>query len=284
MTMTIRKVQAVLTAQPASDGGGVRLYRIVGPDGMRRLDPFLLLDELGSDEAADYIAGFPSHPHRGFETVTYMLEGAMLHEDHLGHRARLGPGAVQWMTAGRGVIHSEMPQQEEGRMHGFQLWLNLPAVEKMKEPAYRNLPAEAIPRVTLPAGAQAKVIAGRFVHDQGSTAGAVQGGSTDPLYLDLVLPAETSVRVPVPPGHTALVYLYEGGLTLGGRALIPRQMAVLGDGEAIDLGAAPSGAKALVLAARPLREPIAHYGPFVMNSSEEVKQAMEDYEQGRLVA
>jgi len=282
--MTIRKVQAVLTAQPASDGGGVRLYRIVGPDGMRRLDPFLLLDELGSDEAADYIAGFPSHPHRGFETVTYMLDGAMLHEDHLGHRARLGPGAVQWMTAGRGVIHSEMPQQEQGRMHGFQLWLNLSAAEKMKEPAYRNLPAEAIPRVTIPTGAQVKVIAGRFVHNQGTTAGAVQEGSTDPLYLDVVLPAETSVRVPVLPGHTALVYLYEGGLTLGGQVLIPRQMAVLGDGEAIDLGAGPSGARALVLAARPLREPIAHYGPFVMNSWEEVKQAMQDYEQGRLVA
>jgi redox-sensitive bicupin YhaK (pirin superfamily) len=284
MQMTTRQVQAVLTAQPASDGGGVRLYRIVGPDGMRRLDPFLLLDELGSDEAADYIAGFPSHPHRGFETVTYMLEGAMLHEDHLGHRALLGPGAVQWMTAGRGVIHSEMPQQEQGRMHGFQLWLNLPATEKMKEPAYRNIPAAAIPRVTLPTGARVKVIAGRFAQDQGSTEGAVQGVSTDPLYLDLALPAEVGLRVPVRPGHTALVYLYQGGVTLAGRALTPRQMAVLGNGDTIEMNAGPVGVRALVLAARPLREPIAHYGPFVMNRWEEIRQAMEDYEQGRLVA
>jgi hypothetical protein len=169
-------------------------------------------------------------------------------------------------------------------MHGFQLWLNLPAAQKMTDPAYRNIAAAAIPRGTLPTGAQVKVIAGRFAQDEGSTEGAVQGVSTDPLYLDLALPAEVGLRVPVRSGHTALVYLYQGGVALGGRALIPRQMAVLGKGDTIEMNAGPVGARALVLAAQPLREPIAHYGPFVMNRWEEIRQAMEDYAQGRLVA
>ena len=282
--MGTRTVQTVLTAHPASDGGGVKLYRIVGPNGMRRLDPFLMLDELGSDEAADYIAGFPSHPHRGFETVTYMLEGTMLHEDHLGNRGLLRPGGVQWMTAGRGVIHSEMPQQDRGRMHGFQLWLNLPAREKMKDPAYRDIPAEEIPIVKPAPGVEVRVIAGRFQHAPNTVTGPVQGISTEPLYLDATLPANASLRVPVVPDHTALVYLYQGGLKIGGRALSQRQMAVLGDGDAIDLTAGGEEAKALVLAARPLREPIAHFGPFVMNTREEIERAVADYQEGRLVA
>jgi len=281
--MRERIVTTVLTAQPTSDGGGVKLHRIVGPDGMRRLDPFLMLDEFGSDQASDYIAGFPPHPHRGFETVTYMLEEEMLHEDHLGNRGRLSSGGVQWMMAGRGVIHSEMPQQQEGRMRGFQLWVNLPAAEKMKAPLYRDIPAARILRVTLPGGAQVKVIAGQFLHDGEAVVGAVAGVSTDPLYLDVRLPASASLRVPATAGHTALVYLYDGTLTLGGRALVPRQMAVLGDGDVLELSAGPTGARALILAAHPLGEPIAHHGPFVMNTPEEIEQALADYQAGRLV-
>ncbi|MBK1717055.1 pirin family protein [Thiocystis violacea] len=279
-TMTIERI---LSASPASDGGGVKLYRIVGPDGMRGLDPFLLLDEFGSESADDYIAGFPPHPHRGFETVTYMLEGRMLHEDHLGHQGLLSSGGVQWMTAGRGVIHSEMPQQESGRMHGLQLWINLPARDKLSDPAYRHLPAEAIPVVTLANGIQVKVIAGAFAEGDTQTLGPVQGLATDPLYLDARLPANTELLVPIPAGHRALVYLIAGRLQVAGQGLIPRRMAVLGAGEGVALQTGEEVAHALVLAARPLGEPVAHYGPFVMNTQEEIRQAIQDYEQGRLV-
>ena len=282
--MNLRPLQTLLTAQPASDGAGVKLHRIVGPDGMRGLDPFLLLDEFASDSAADYIAGFPPHPHRGFETVTYMLAGEMLHEDHLGNRGRLSAGGVQWMTAGRGVIHSEMPQQEEGRMHGFQLWINLPAAEKLKDPAYREIPAATIPVATLPNGGTVKAIAGRLEVAGGALVGAVSGISTEPLYLDVRLAPGTDLAVPVPLGHRALVYLYGGALTWGDRTQGVRQMAVLGDGDALELRAGPEGAQALVLAARPLGEPIAHSGPFVMNTREEIDQAIRDYQEGRLVA
>jgi quercetin 2,3-dioxygenase len=282
--MNPRMLQTLLTAQPASDGAGVKLHRIVGPNGMRGLDPFLLLDEFASDAAADYIAGFPPHPHRGFETVTYMLDGEMLHEDHLGNRGRLSAGGVQWMTAGRGVIHSEMPQQEEGRMHGFQLWINLPAAEKLKDPAYREIPAAIIPVATLPNGATVKAIAGRLEVAGTALVGAVSGISTEPLYLDVRLPPGTDLEVPVPRGHRALVYLYAGGLTWGERAQGVRQMAVLGGGDALELSAGAQGAQALVLAARPLGEPVAHYGPFVMNTREEIDQAIRDYQEGRLVA
>ncbi|MBK5964159.1 hypothetical protein CCR95_08695 [Thiocystis minor] len=280
-TMTLERI---LTAMPASDGGGVKLYRIVGPDGMRGLDPFLLLDEFGSDAADDYIAGFPPHPHRGFETVTYMLEGRMLHEDHLGHQGLLSSGGVQWMTAGRGVIHSEMPQQESGRMHGLQLWINLPAKNKLVAPAYRHLPAEAIPVATLANGIQVKVIAGGFAEGDTHLVGAARGIATDPLYLDVRLPVQTELAVPIPAGHRALVYLIAGRLQIAGQELVPRQMAVLGAGDGIGLKAGKTEVHALVLAARPLGEPIAHHGPFVMNTQEEIAQAIKDYEQGRLVA
>jgi len=282
--MNLRPLQTLLTAQPASDGAGVKLHRIVGPNGMRGLDPFLLLDEFASDSAADYIAGFPPHPHRGFETVTYMLAGEMLHEDHLGNRGRLSAGGVQWMTAGRGVIHSEMPQQEEGRMHGFQLWINLPAAEKLKDPAYREIPAATIPVATLPNGGTVKAIAGHAEVAGDTLVGAVSGISTEPLYLDVRLAPGTDLTVPVPLGHRALVYLYGGALTWGDRTQCVRQMAVLGDGDGLELRAGPQGAQALVLAARPLGEPIAHSGPFVMNTREEIDQAIRDYQEGRLVA
>jgi hypothetical protein len=282
--MNLRPVQTLLTAQPVSDGAGVKLHRIVGPNGMRGLDPFLLLDEFASDSAADYIAGFPPHPHRGFETVTYMLAGEMLHEDHLGNRGRLSAGGVQWMTAGRGVIHSEMPQQEEGRMHGFQLWINLPAAEKLKDPAYREVPAATIPVATLPNGGTLKAIAGHAEVAGDTLVGAVSGISTEPLYLDVHLPPGTDLAVPVPLGHRALVYVYGGALTWGDRNQGIRQMAVLGDGDGLELRAGPEGAQALVLAARPLGEPIAHSGPFVMNTREEIDQAIRDYAEGRLAA
>ncbi|MFD2113440.1 pirin family protein [Thiorhodococcus fuscus] len=281
--MNTRSIERILTAAPASDGGGVSLYRIMGPDGMRGLDPFLMLDDFGSDSAEDYIAGFPPHPHRGFETVTYMLEGRMLHEDHLGNRGVLASGGVQWMTAGRGVIHSEMPQQESGRMHGFQLWLNLPASEKMRDPAYRNLTVDAIPQAIVEDGIQVKVIAGDFEHGDTRFAGPARGIATDPLYLDLSLPASARLEVPIRPGHRALVYLIEGEILLDERTLVRRQMAVFDmDGEGIALSAGPDGARALVLAARPLGEPIVHHGPFVMNTREQIREAIRDYESGRL--
>jgi redox-sensitive bicupin YhaK (pirin superfamily) len=286
--MHTRELQRVLTARPASDGGGVKLYRIVGPDNMRGLDPFLMLDELGSSSPDDYIAGFPPHPHRGFETVTYMLEGKMLHEDHLGNRDLVTSGGVQWMTAGRGVIHSEMPQQVGGRMHGFQLWVNLPAAEKMKDPVYRSLAAEEIPIVSLPGGGRVKVIAGRYrpvgSSDGETLVGPVSGVGAAPLYLDLELTPNGSFGAAVDPGDRVLVYLYEGRLHLAGRTLKPRQMAVLGDGDTVELGAADTRARALLLAARPLREPVAYWGPFVMSTRAEVERAIADYEAGRLAA
>ncbi|NEX21105.1 pirin family protein [Thiorhodococcus mannitoliphagus] len=282
--MQARSIKRILTAAPASDGGGVKLHRIVAPDGMRGLDPFLLLDDFGSDEAQDYLAGFPPHPHRGFETLTYMLEGRMLHEDHLGHRGLLESGGVQWMTAGRGVIHSEMPQQEAGRMHGMQLWVNLPAAEKMKDPAYRNLPAEEIPVVKLPDGVSVKVVAGIFSDGEREIAGAAQGISTDPLYLDVRMPLGASLEMPVERGHQALVYLYEGELQIAGEPIVARQMAVLGDGDRLILRAKSASAGALVLAASPLGEPVVHHGPFVMTTREEIRQAIADYESGRLTA
>ncbi|EGV32213.1 Pirin domain protein [Thiorhodococcus drewsii AZ1] len=281
--MNRRSIERILTAVPASDGGGVSLYRILGPDGMRGLDPFLMLDDFGSDSAEDYIAGFPPHPHRGFETVTYMLQGHMLHEDHLGNRGVLASGGVQWMTAGRGVIHSEMPQQDSGSMHGFQLWLNLPASEKMKDPAYRNLPAEEIPEAILDDGIQVKVVAGDFAQGDAHLAGPAQGIATDPLYLDLSLPADARLELPIQSGHRALVYLIEGEILLDDRNLVRRQMAVFDmDGECIALSGGPGGARALVLAARPLGEPIVHHGPFVMNTRDQIRQAIRDYESGRL--
>lgn len=279
--MSVRKISRIVTGRPASDGGGVRLNRVISPVDPR-LDPFLMLDEFNSENAADYIAGFPSHPHRGFETVTYMLDGHMLHEDHLGNRGDLVAGGVQWMTAGRGIIHSEMPQQHEGRMRGFQLWINLPAAEKMMPAGYRDLAPAEIPEVELE-GARVRVVAGEFRHAGAAVAGAVSGGSTDPLYLDVALQPSAQLDVSVPAAHTALVYCFEGGLTVAGQPLSRGQLAVLDEGTEIALTAREAG-RALVLAARPLGEPVAHYGPFVMNTPAEIEQALRDYRDGRLTA
>ncbi|MBK1721966.1 hypothetical protein CKO23_06840 [Thiocystis violacea] len=284
MTTQTMTIERILTAMPASDGDGVKLHRIVGPEGMRGLDPFLLLDDFSAETADEAIAGFPAHPHRGFETVTYMLEGGMLHEDHLGHRGLILAGGVQWMTAGRGVIHSEMPRQDGGRMHGLQLWINLPAKDKLIAPAYRHLPAEVIPAANLANGVQVKVIAGVFADGETPITGAARGIATDPLYLDVRLPVGAALEVPIPEGYRALVYLIGGQLEVSGQRLAARQMAVLGTGEGIGLEAAEAGARALVLAARPLGEPVAHYGPFVMNTQEEIGRAIQDYERGCLAA
>ena len=279
--MNTRQITQVFQGQRASDGAGVRLVRMFSPG--RSLDPFLMLDAFDSSEAADYIGGFPPHPHRGFETVTYMLKGEMLHEDHLGNRGRLTPGAVQWMSAARGIIHSEMPQQVEGRMRGFQLWLNLPAAEKMKAPSYRDIPPQEIPEAAVPGG-RVKVIAGRFVHRGETVAGPIVGGATDPLYLDVDLQPGSDLVVPVTAGYTVLIHVYEGAAEVEGRAVQVGQLAVLGEGEQVALAAGGESVRALLLAAKPLKEPVAAYGPFVMNTGEEIEQALRDYRDGRLTA
>jgi redox-sensitive bicupin YhaK (pirin superfamily) len=280
--MTTRKLQQIIESVPASDGAGVRLRRSIGRAQHLRVDPFLMLDEFSSDNADDYIAGFPAHPHRGFETVTYLLDGHMLHEDHLGHRGDLVSGAVQWMTAGRGIIHSEMPQQEKGRMRGFQLWINLPAKEKMKPATYRDLQPAEIPLVDLPRGGTVKVIAGTFTGEGRSTSGPIAGLTTDPSYLDVKLRSDEAFTHAIDGGYSAFVYPYEGTLRIGDRELTTHDAGVLGAGDRIEVTAGPDGARFLVLAGKPLREPIAQYGPFVMNTREEIEQAMRDYQSGEL--
>ncbi len=289
--MSNRQILQLLPAQQVSDGAGVKIRRSIGLQPQWRLDPFLMLDCFGSDQAADYIAGFPPHPHRGFETVTYMLDGHMLHEDHLGNKGHLKSGGVQWMTAGRGIIHSEMPQQESGLMRGFQLWLNLPAAEKMQEPAYLDLEPGQIPQVALqsPAGASLgliKVIAGTLNADGlPVVTGPIHAASTAPLYLDLQLSAAQTLAFAVPAGHNALIYPYEGELAVVNGEKSSRvplhHAAVLTDGERLQLQAT-GPVRAIVLAGKPLREPVVQYGPFVMNSKEEIEQALRDYQAGRL--
>ncbi|HMM54808.1 MAG TPA: pirin family protein [Candidatus Desulfobacillus sp.] len=275
-----RHVERLVAGQATSDGAGVSLTRVLTHDLQARLDPFLLLDAFGSEDPDDYIAGFPDHPHRGFETVTYMIAGRMRHRDSAGHEGLLENGGVQWMTAGRGVIHSEIPQQEEGLMEGFQLWLNLPARDKMSAPWYRDFAANELPRFTTAAGVAVTVIAG----ESHGVRGAVTREATAPLYLDLNLPARARFEQPLPSGHNAFVYVYRGEITVGGDAVPARHMALLAndagaDGVAIE---ATTDARALLVAGRPLGEPIAQYGPFVMNTREEIHQAMEDYRAGRL--
>ncbi len=284
--MSARRLQAVIESIAASDGAGVKLRRSLGSRPNLRFDPFLMLDEFFSDDPDDYLAGFPDHPHRGFETVTYMLEGRMRHEDVLGNRGDLGPGDVQWMTAGRGIIHSEMPQQAEGRMRGFQLWINLPAREKMKPAAWRDVPAEAIPTVAIAGGGSLRVIAGRIELGGPPTEGPIGGLSTDPQYYDLRLPAQATVELPTPPGHNAFLYVYEGGASVGedARPLPYRAAGLLTPGHSVRVTAGATGVGLLVLAGRPIGEPVVQYGPFVMNSVAEIEQAIRDYQAGRLVS
>ena len=285
--MATRTLEHIIESVPASDGAGVKLRRSLGGPRGLRADPFLMLDEFSSENPGDYIAGFPSHPHRGFETVTYLLDGHMLHEDHLGNRGDLKTGGVQWMTAGRGIIHSEMPQQENGRMRGFQLWVNLPAREKMKPASYRDLQASDIPVVTLPGGGTAKVIAGTVDVNGNTTAGPIKGVTTDPTYLDIMLPAGARFEHPIISGHSAFLYPYEGSLEVGpngaARILNAHNAGVLtSDGDRIEVTAGPEGARFLVLAGLPLSEPVVQYGPFVMNTRQEIEQAVRDYQSGAL--
>jgi redox-sensitive bicupin YhaK (pirin superfamily) len=277
-------VHELIESVPASDGAGVQLRRSLGRSDRHRLDPFLMLDAFSSENPDDYVAGFPAHPHRGFETVTYMLDGHMRHEDHLGNTGDLKSGGVQWMTAGRGIIHSEMPQQERGRMRGFQLWINLPAREKMKPAGYRDIQAAEIPVVDLAGGGRVKVIAGTLVADGRSTPGPIQGPSTEPLYLDVELPAGAAFLQPVDAAHNAFVYPFEGAVSVGpqdaARTLATHTGAVLGSGDGIAAVAGPAGGRFLVLAARPIGEPVVQYGPFVMNTRAEIEQAVRDYQSG----
>jgi len=281
-----RTLARIIPSMQTSDGAGVKLRRSIGSGQNIRLDPFLMLDEFGTDNPDDYIAGFPPHPHRGFETVTYMIDGHMRHEDHLGNVGELKSGGVQWMTAGRGVIHSEMPQQESGRMRGFQLWINLPAREKMKPAAYRDIPAEELPNVPLAGGGSLKLIAGRVILEDREIAGPINDQpasmATDPLFVDLTLPAGASHRLNVPVGHSAFVYAYEGSPTIGAQPLQHQAAGILSDGDYIDISAGAEALRMILIAGKPLNEPVVQYGPFVMNSREEIEQALEDYRTGKL--
>jgi quercetin 2,3-dioxygenase len=274
--MTERKVERIVDAIPTSDGAGVRLSRAIANAELDHLDPFLLLDEFRSDDPNDYIAGFPDHPHRGFETVTYMLAGKMEHQDHAGNRGLLIGGGAQWMTAGRGIIHSETPKQEDGLMWGFQLWVNLPAKHKMTAPRYQDIDPGAIPEAKIEGGS-VRVIAGAFF---GAT-GPVQGIVTDPVYLDVRLGPGGTFDTGIPEDHTAFLYIYEGMGTVGDTPVSPQKLAVLSKGGRIKASAGPIGVRFLCIAARPLNEPIARYGPFVMNTRAEVHQAFDDFRNGR---
>ena len=275
------RVLRSIRGMPTSDGAGVRLTRVIGTPSLPELDPFLMLDEFGTERAEDYIAGFPDHPHRGFETVTYMLDGRMRHKDNHGNEGLLTPGSVQWMTAGRGLVHSEMPEQESGRMRGFQLWVNLPARDKMSEPRYQEFAPERIPQLAPAEGVGVKVIAGTV----DSVSGPIQQPATDPVYLDIELSAGTAWSYRLPEGHNAFAYVFEGDVSLGegeaSRALKLQQLAVLGGGSTLHMRAGAEGARFIVVAGRPLREPVARHGPFVMNTREELMQAFVDYQEGR---
>lgn len=275
-----RTVERLVVGQATSDGAGVKLNRVLTQNLQHRLDPFLMLDAFGSDQADDYIAGFPDHPHRGFETITYMIAGRMLHRDSAGHEGLLENGGVQWMTAGKGVIHSEIPQQEEGVMEGFQLWLNLPKRDKMSAPWYRDFKNEDLPKFTTEEGVEVTVIAG----DSHGVTGAVRREATQPNYLDLHLPGGARFAQVLPAGHNAFVYVYRGEVSIAGKAVPAQRMAILAneaqaDGVVIEAGV---DARVLLVSGQPLKEPIVQYGPFVMNSQDEIYQALSDFRDGRL--
>jgi redox-sensitive bicupin YhaK (pirin superfamily) len=272
-----RSVRGIAT----SDGAGVKLTRVLGTPVLRRLDPFLMLDEFRSDDPDDYMAGFPDHPHRGFETITYMIAGSFRHRDNKGHEGILAAGGAQWMTAGRGIIHSEMPEQEEGLAHGFQLWLNLPRRDKMCEPSYRDLQAADIPRAALENGAFARVLAGKV----GDVTGPIAGRSTEPIYLDVELPSGGAANLPIPAGHEGFVYPFVGDVVVGRpgkeKTLARGELGVLSKGAGVRLRAKDGAARVLVIAGKPIGEPVVQYGPFVMTTTEELEQAVRDFQAGR---
>lgn len=281
-----RAVELAVRGMPTSDGAGVKLTRVIGTPSLRRLDPFLMLDEFRSDEPKDYQAGFPDHPHRGFETITYMIAGSFRHKDNKGHEGVLGAGGAQWMTAGRGIIHSEMPEQVEGLAHGFQLWLNLPAREKMREPSYLDIQPGDIPRVEQKTGATLGVLGGQV----GDVRGPIGDRATEPVYIDVALVAGGVAEVPLPRGHAAFVYPFVGDVVVGPsgaeRKLERGTLGVLDEGSdekasGVRLSAKSGPARALVVAGKPLGEPVVQYGPFVMNTPEELEQAVRDLQAGR---
>lgn len=276
-----RTVERLVQGIATSDGAGVRLTRVLTQPLQRRLDPFLMLDAFRNENPDDYIGGFPDHPHRGFETVTYMIAGRMRHHDSVGNEGLLGPGGAQWMTTGSGLVHSELPEQESGLMEGFQLWLNLPAKNKMVAPSYRDIPPAAIPEFTTGEGVRVRVIAGA----SHGVDGAVQRPDTEPLYLDVHLPAGSRFVQPIAAGHNAFTYTYRGSMSIAGTVVGDRHMAILANNGAAEVCIeAGEDARVLIVAGQPLKEPIAQYGPFVMNSNEEIFQAVRDYEAGKFEA
>ncbi len=276
--MSTRTIRQRVPASEVTEGAGVTVHRSIGTPALRNLDPFLMLDHFGSDNPDEYIAGFPDHPHRGFITFTYMLDGHMQHRDSMGNQGELKPGGVQWMKAASGVIHSEMPRQANGLMRGFQLWINLPASEKMSDPAYQEFSSAAIPEVALDAG-RVRVLAGEF----NGTHGVIVDPSTDVLYLDVALSAHAAFSLPLDASRHAFVYVFEGSARLGKDELAKHTLAVLGSGDTVDITAGADGARFILVAGRPIGEPVVQYGPFVMNTREEIEQALADYRDGTLV-
>lgn len=277
--MIRRSLTRTLPGLPTSDGAGVHLTRLIGQPALEMLDPFLLLDAFGSERGSDYIAGFPDHPHRGFETVTYMLAGRMRHRDNHGNSGLLVAGGAQWMTAGRGLVHSEMPEQEDGDMRGFQLWVNLPSTHKMIAPRYQDITPEQIPEATTAAGVRVRVIAGELFGIQGPVRDIV----TQPLFADIALEADHRLDIPLPAAHTAFAHVFEGGpLHIESDSLQRGQLGVLGQGETLRLRTDGTPARLILVAGAPLREPVARYGPFVMNTRAQILEAVEDFRSGRL--
>ncbi|MEH6545644.1 MAG: pirin family protein [Sneathiella sp.] len=277
--MTIaRTVSRVIKSQIASDGAGVKLRRSIGSGDISELDPFLLLDNFGTENPDDYIAGFPEHPHRGFETVTYMIAGQMRHKDSTGAEGVLGPGSVQWMTAGRGILHSEMPEQREGEMSGFQLWVNLPAKDKLCTPRYQNVEPEDVPFAKIENG-EVRVLAGEVEGLKGTVRGPVTDVSVDPVYIDINLQAGASYVHSIEAGHTAFVYVFEGSAKVAGMTVEKHHLAILTDGDRVQLSSGKGG-RMILVAGRPIGEPVARYGPFVMNTFEEIQQAVQDFQTG----
>lgn len=276
--MPLRRIAQRIGAMSVSEGAGVRVRRSIGLPTIRHLDPFLLLDCFSTDDPREYLAGFPDHPHRGFVTFTYMIEGHMLHRDSLGNRGDLQSGGAQWMKAARGVIHSEMPQQTEGRLRGFQLWINLPATEKMSQPAYQEFGPDAFPVIERP-GASIKVLLGAH----GEQRSPIEDPITQVRYLDLTLEPGAAFREPLDAELQGFIYCFEGELNVEDRTLRTHELGVLSEGEAVQMLAGPAGTRCILVAGHPIGEPIVQHGPFVMNSREEIEQALADYRQGRLV-
>ncbi|MEK8089028.1 pirin family protein [Thermithiobacillus plumbiphilus] len=276
--MTTRSIQQLIRARPVSEGAGVTVHRTIGTPALRQLDPFLMLDHFGSNNPDEYIAGFPEHPHRGFITFTYMLDGHMQHQDSMGNRGDLRAGGAQWMKAASGVIHSEMPQQTNGLLRGFQLWINLPAREKMNDPEYQEFTPEAIPEVNRD-GERVRVLLGQY----GETRGPISDPNTQAQYLDVTLAAGHAFRQDLRENDTAFIYVFEGSAALGGSDLPQHSLAVLSPGDAVELVAGPDGARFILVAGKPVGEPVVQYGPFVMNSREEIEQALMDYRDNKLV-